>query len=409
MGSPCHRFTVVLTLVATLLAATLVPATAQRGHNPYPATPVAEANGPGWQVAEVTPLELDGVPVTIAPDGSAIAGIGKDGGLCTWSVPELDPTCTGSGLDIDPDSLAWAPDSSAVAFSVLAFTYVIDGDIFVLERADGAIHNVTDDGIEDANLLDSESPPTPIDVMPAWTPDSAAIVFSRTVYDDREALSNEIMRVARTGGEQETLLGLPGMPGSIFLPMRVLRDGSILYTVAFSDQSEPTNGIWRLSPSGEATQLMQGDESATFPVPVINSVWEAEGELRIAGHSPVLVAQFAMDTPFAFTWSSTTGTARVLDTSIDPGTTSVYPGTFSPDGGTLLTLERPIDRGPYVHLQGPATSTVDLPEASAVSGPGRPRYASPIWSSANLVLIPPLWTDGSYLLTMEPATASATS
>jgi WD40 repeat protein len=391
--------------VLVLTITSVTTSAAQQGHSPLAATPVAETIS-GWQVAEITPLDVEGTPVTLSPDGSFIAGVSMDGGFCIWSVPDLDPTCAGSDLDIDPDSLAWAPDSSVVAFSVQAYRMMIDGDIFVFELADGDIHNVTDDGLVRMNVTDGEESSTPVDVMPAWTPDSAEIVFSRTVYDDREELSNELMRIPRIGGEPETLLSLRGLPASIYLPMRVLADGSVLYTVGLTDQSEPQNGIWRLSPQGEATQLMAGGANADFPMPVINGVWEGNGEVRIVGHSSVLLQQFEIESPVAFTWSSVTGEPEPVIAGVDSTTKRVYSGEFSPDGGTLLALERSVDLWPQVSLYGPSTSTVVLPEISAEIGPGRPIYTFIDWSSANVVLVPPFLTDGGYLLEMKPNTSS---
>jgi WD40 repeat protein len=354
MPSSSSKLATLLGVLALIFSA-ITAASAKQGHSPFAATPVAESVS-GLQVAEVVPLALDGSPITLSPDGSVIAGIGVDAGLCIWSVPDLGPTCAGSDLDIDPDSIVWAPDSSAVAFSVLAYTYVIDGDIFVYELADGKIHNITDDGTDRVSLIDDEAAPAPVDVMPAWTSDSAEIVFSRTLFDDREELSNDLMRVPRTGGVPETLFSIRSLPASIFLPMRVLMDGSVLYTVAFNDQSEPQNGIWRLSPEGEATQLMPGDADANYPMPVINGVWEGGGELRIVGHSPVLLQDLEHKSPVAFTWSSVTGKPEPIEAGVDPTTTRVYSGEFSPDGETLLTLERPITFVPQVSLTDQTTA-----------------------------------------------------
>jgi len=405
MTMPFRRPIVTLGVLAGLLAATLAPATAQQGHNPFPATPVAGGAGSGWEVVEVTPLELEGAAIAISPDGSAIAGVGPEGEFCAWSVPDLEPTCAEADLAIDPDSIAWAPDSTAVAFSVRAFQFGTDGDIYVFETASGEIVNVTDDGLEDASLFSSEEP-IPIDVMPAWMPDSQALVFSRTIFDDREEYSNEIMRVRRTGGEAATLLSLPGLPGAIFLPMHVLEDGSVLYSVGFSDQSEPLNGLWRLPPGEDPVQLMPGTESDPFPIPMINDVWEGNGEFRIVGHSPFLAGQLDLTTPFTFTWSSATGEAVPLTPASDAEPTVTWPGAWAPDGETLLTLERPVGQQPLVGFQGAVASTAELPETGAEPGPGRPRFVSATWSSANTVLIPPLLTNGAYLLTVAPVPGS---
>jgi hypothetical protein len=141
-------------------------------------------------------------------------------------------------------------------------------------------------------------------------------------------------------------------------------------------------------------------------MPVINGVWEGNGELHIVGHSPVLLQQFELESPVAFTWSSVTGEPEPVIAGADSTSKRVYSGEFSPDGGTLLTLERSVDLWPQISLYGPSTSTVVLPEISAEIGPGRPIYTFIDWSSANLVLVPPFLTDGGYLLEMKPSTTS---
>jgi hypothetical protein len=404
----CHLPRAVAAVIVTITM-TVPPLAAQQGHSPFQATPVA-GDVTGWQVAEVTPLDIAGTAVSLSPDGTTIAGFDPDARLCFWTVPNLEQTCAdappGEPVRIDPDSIAWAPDSSAVAYSVPAYQFFIDGDIYVVDRESGTTSNITDDGIEDVSLMAEDAEPTPIDVMPAWTPDSAAIVFSRTVWDDREEMSNEIMRVPRDGSEPETLLSLAGLPAAIYLPMRVLSDGSILYTVGFSDLDEPTNGLWMLSPDGEATQLMPGNAEAAFPTPLVNDVWEGDGELRVAGFSPLLVSQSDPTTQVSFVWSSVTGEAVPIEGSTGDTPGILFAGAISPDGQTLLSIERPIGQMPLVALQGPETSATELAEFDAETGPGRPRYITATWSDTNLVLISPVLTDGAYLVTVEPMPAT---
>ena len=90
MPSSPSKLAILLGVVAIMFSVTAA-ASAQQGHSPFAATPVAESVS-GWEVAEVVPVALDGSPITLSPDGSFIAGIGVDAGFCIWSVPDLDPT-----------------------------------------------------------------------------------------------------------------------------------------------------------------------------------------------------------------------------------------------------------------------------------------------------------------------------
>jgi hypothetical protein len=56
-----HMIRAIVTILVAL-AMTVIPAAAQVGHSPFQATPVA-GDVTGWQVAEVTPLDIAGTAV----------------------------------------------------------------------------------------------------------------------------------------------------------------------------------------------------------------------------------------------------------------------------------------------------------------------------------------------------------
>jgi len=135
------------------------------------ASPVGSEGGAGWRVADERRLAIDGEPVTLSPDGRWVAGRGPEQEFCVWEIETLDAVCDGQDLAIRPESIAWAPDSSAVAFALEAAKFLIDSDIYVFEVADRELNNLTDDGIEEVDLLGDD-----VDAVEFYQPDEENIV-----------------------------------------------------------------------------------------------------------------------------------------------------------------------------------------------------------------------------------------
>lgn len=274
-----HRLMIALLGCVALISVTLSPVTAQQGHNPSvdepkaatpDATTVAET---GWQVADVRPLEIDGLALALSPDGAWLAGVGDVSTFCVWRMEDLEQTCVDTDEQIELNSLAWAPDSSAVAFSFDAFRLMVDCDLMVYDLADGALHNVTDDGVQGNLGFDDKGEPISVDVMPAWSADSQSLIFARGPWPAGDTQATTIASVPREGGEVTTLATLKGVPFAIFTPLKVLASGTVLYAFGASDISEPANGIWRLDPDGTTTQLISGTQDDDFPIPVVTDAW----------------------------------------------------------------------------------------------------------------------------------------
>ncbi len=85
--------------------------------------------GAGWRAAEEREITVEGQPVLLSPDGGWLAGSGPEDSFCVWEVATLDAACDGEGLAIRPETIAWAPDSSAVAFSLNAVQLLTDSDL----------------------------------------------------------------------------------------------------------------------------------------------------------------------------------------------------------------------------------------------------------------------------------------
>lgn len=107
----------------------------------------------------------------LSPDGSLLAYMSRSGGGTAdlW-IARAD----GSGARLlydsgfDDSALAWSPDGTKLAFQTQREPGAIDGDIFVLDLATGAVTQLTRDPAT-----------TPVhDEGPAWSPDGTMIAFT---------------------------------------------------------------------------------------------------------------------------------------------------------------------------------------------------------------------------------------
>lgn len=341
MNQPRHRLLLTLLLAASLAAGMAAPALGQQGHNPF-VTPEATPEATGaWELIDQRDLAIDGELVALSPDGQWIAGIGPDGNrLCVWSIESGDATCDEERQPIAADSIAWAPDSSAVTFALDVVIRLWDSDIFVFELAAGRSVNLTDDGYDDDLLTAATDAidPLPVDVYPAWTPDGESLAFART--DVRaEQPTTQLMTIARTGGTPEPLHAVCDDFGfAIMSPIFPLADGSVLYSVAVTFVYEPVNGIWRLDPDGEAVQLMPGARDEALPLATLVDVREEPSGTIVSGYSRTLAEEPPGGEPYAFELDVDRGTVSPVGPSGEPGAFQTA-FAYAPDGASTIAFE----------------------------------------------------------------------
>jgi Tol biopolymer transport system component len=262
-----------------------------------------------------------------------------------WDVANLDPTCatTGEEVQANPASLAWSPDSSAVAFSFDTAVLFVDSDIFVFERATGQITNLTDDHFDGALPLDREpgQDESPVDLAPTWAADGASIYFGRMSLPGEDTQPT-IMKVARSGGEPEVVATLEaGSPWGVNYSMVALPDGTLVYAVSTGIPDNPAEGIWVLEPGTEPVQLLSGTVEDDFPFPrVVDAAETAEGIL-ISGYSDPLSVERDADRPATFLIHLESG-------EITPGELQASPVVFSPDGDASIHAELVGNRAVYI-------------------------------------------------------------
>ncbi len=357
---PAHRIVGAIGGLALLLAS-FTSISAQQGHG-FPASAADEPAdvAVSWSVEDQRDVVIEGDLVTMSPDGQWIAGVGTDREFCVWDVETLESTCEEPHpSSIEADSIRWAPDSSAVAFSYDAWRMGVDSDIFVFEVATGETVNLTDDGYNDSLLFGDEDEPDTllIDIMPTWSPDSQSLTFARTDVLE-ETPGTDLMTIARSGGEAELrAIVIDDFPGAVFFPMVSLADGSLLYSLVLSDLSEPDNGIWQLDTNGESVQIMDGSDGGDFPGPAIVDVLETEDGIIISGYSVFNQGQIGASEPTAFYLDVANGEIGPI-TSGEDSDVRASAVRFSPDGGSIIGL-RWIDDDPHLIIEA-ETGAMDL-------------------------------------------------
>lgn len=328
------------------------------------ASPGAEAATPASMGSGMREITVDGQPIAISPDGKWLAGPGPDDDFCIWDVETLTPRCASDRrpMAVQLETITWAPDSSAVAFTLDAARLLRDSDIYVMD-IDGTLHDLTDDGPDDKLSLASDGPDIPVDMYPAWSPDSTQLAFARTNWGGGEKATT-IMTIAREGGDPaEWFVVSPQEPFIIYSPMHWLANGDLIFSVLHADPSNKQNGVWRLSSSGGVTRILEGDEAATVPMPFGNDV-SADGQYA-AIYSYSRLGAFDGTEPIFFILDLESGAVVEVESSdTDPSVRIFTGGRFLPDEHSILSLESDgsLYRLARTRVNGMPVGRLDLPQ-----------------------------------------------
>jgi len=363
------------------------------------ASPVGDGEG-GWRVAGERRLELDGEPVALSPDGRWVAGRGPEQEFCLWEVATLDATCAGQDLAIRPESITWAPDSSAVAFSLEAARFFIDSDIYVFEVDTKELRNLTDDGLERPDLLGDEGDePFLIDDVPAWSPDSQSLIFARTRWDPEGRRGTAMVRIERAGGETDTLFSVDvNLPFAVYFPIQWLEGDRLLYTLLLPDNDDERNGLYLSDLDGSDDRLLvPGDSASEVPGPWVTDV--APDGASATLYSYLEFGQFGAEAGVFHLVDIESGEITSIETGEEPETRIGLPPSLSPDGETLLfTVSTRGER--LLAVQDVATGDLAiLGDDVEFTGVG---FRGLDWAANDTVLIP--FRDASMLLTLERVT-----
>ena len=231
--------------------------------------------------------------LSMSPDGRLIAAVRpavgyRRGGLCTFDVETLAEVACASlepleaGLRLE--SVAWSPDSTHLALAEEAFTFLKDGDLWLMDGETGALTNLDDDGYS-GTLFGSDVGAGTITVptTPTFTPDGSAVTYSRSTFRDGQRAGNDIATVPITGGPATHLVQVSATePGLAYFGMRWTPDGGDPLLLGQRRVPESAiNGIWAVEADGTGQRFVAGTTDTDVGEPAITQV-SSDGDRLLA-------------------------------------------------------------------------------------------------------------------------------
>jgi Tol biopolymer transport system component len=268
--------------------------------------------------------------LALSPDGKWLAGVNEQGELCIYAADSLaEARCvTLETCQADPRSFAWSPDSQRVALTENTAAF-FESDLWVLEIESGALTNLTDDGVNACERTGSRASP-PVDIFPAWSPDSETLVFYRSEED-----GTALYRIPASGGTPEKLL--PGLFGALLLWSD---GGKIIYTPVSASLGE--GGLWVVGPDGQDPEQLVGVDPEMGP-PFLMDV-SAKGDQALVIYRLAGARDFysQANVSYCAIVDLNTGEVRPLKQARGDATEFYGPmvATFSPDGSKVLYVYR---------------------------------------------------------------------
>jgi hypothetical protein len=286
---------------------------------------------------------------TLSPDGTLIAATTVGGGdLCAFSVPEGEEVACANLRDlsimIDPVSINWAPDNSAMVFTEDSTRYMIDSDLWHFDLATATLTNLTDDGVSGRLPLIADEPlsePFLIDLAPAWSPDGSTIAFSRTILTG-EGDSPTLMMLLNVASGDVTELAVFDASAPWVLPYSTAwsPSGHVIFASGSSpDPADERNGVWAFDAlSGDFTQVIGTSDAFDGAAPVLSAVSPA-GDALIVSYPAIIAGLTAPDRPSGYVLVNleTDEVTEIEPSDTYTGDYAVVVGpTFSPDGASLI-------------------------------------------------------------------------
>ena len=326
-----------LILLTLLLTSTLVACGGEDGAA-QPLPPSASQPAADLKVADQGKIQLGGGRMlSLSPDGAWLAVMEGDA-LCVYAAGTLaQQTCANlEGRPLDRRTVAWAPDSSRLAFTEDVLRLMMDGDLWTLEVEGGELKNLSDDGVDGRFMQEDD---VSLDMVPTWSRDGQTLVFARGIRVGGEWQGTALYRISAGGGKAEELLSVTDeLPAAIWYGMGWSHDGKkIIYTVGKTQADDPDNGIWIADQEGKNPSKLLG-RTDTMGLPVLIGVSGGAPQALIEYYEAAMRFSAEPNRAFFFLLDLETGETQPLKQAQGEAVEffGPYAATFSPDGSKVL-------------------------------------------------------------------------
>jgi hypothetical protein len=161
---------------------------------------------PDLEVVDVQPLDLPPGDAYLSPDGGRIATYAHTQ-LCVYTTDAEKQLCADDPIVLDPNSIRWNPDGDRLLYTDPYRPYPYERqepDVWSFDAESGEVTNLTDDGVDPADVTHRATPPEDVDgdfdVLPVWVDDST-IRFLRKDWSNEYTAA--VMELPADGGEPE--------------------------------------------------------------------------------------------------------------------------------------------------------------------------------------------------------------
>jgi dipeptidyl aminopeptidase/acylaminoacyl peptidase len=330
-----------ITLISVLVV-TLVVACQSKGYK-IPNPPSSGKNASALKVTGESNVFIEETQlVSLSPDGKWFFGQRLET-VCIFEAATLvEKVCSSWKTAIDPNSIAWAPDSQRVAFTE-NLTALIESDLWVFDISSGALSNITNDGLEgdissSLQRAESETVDINLDSLPAWSPDGKTLAFIRSIYGTTKRTF--LCLILATGGEVTKLLTVDDQYAlAVWHGMRWTPDGKkILFTITLLEDETGKNGIWVVDKNGKNYQQLVKEKEGWGYVSLYDV--SAKGDVALIGYPRAITfADKNSNLCFFELMDIKTGALTPLMDSSSSDQVEFYSPTqvaFSPDGSKIL-------------------------------------------------------------------------